>query len=559
MEADLVLMQLRRPSLLVTLPPLACRVCAAILILGAAALHIGYLTWNCPLDLAPDEAHYWDWSRHLDWSYYSKGPLVAYLIRGSCELFGAWAVQHTGSLMPAVRLPAVICGALLLVSLYVLTKRVYQCESLALAVVGFALTLPLIAVGSSIMTIDAPYTCCWGWALVFGHVAVTRGPLWAWATTGLLVGIGILAKYTMVLFLPSIGLFLLTTPAVRSLLWRPGFWTMCVVAGVCCLPILIWNAQHDWVTVRHLLGLSGINDPAEDGPKFYWLGPLTYLGGQIALLLVYWFVIWLLAMIAHQPLAESNPDYRYLWWLSAPMFLLFLGFSPKTNGGELNWPVTAYLSGLVLAAGWLTRQLSSAVVWYRRLHAFNLGLACLVGIALTFFAHYSDQFYPILTCWTGPPTPHRPYPLRSVDPTCRLRGWHFLADKVSQLASMVEEKDGRPPIIAGCGWTYPGELGLYCGGNPQAYSIGLATGDRHSQYDLWLNPIADPESFKGRTFVIIGGITPAVREAFSDVEPTREVMFLENGQPVASWQVTVCHGFRGFAIKADVKPSSRPF
>src|SRR5262249_22570223 len=75
------------------------RLLAALLILGAAGLHVAYLAVNCPLDLAPDEAHYWDWSRHLDGSYYSKGPLVAYLIRGGCELFG------TGPL--GVRLPAV--------------------------------------------------------------------------------------------------------------------------------------------------------------------------------------------------------------------------------------------------------------------------------------------------------------------------------------------------------------------------------------------------------------------------------------------------------------------
>ena len=88
-------------------------------------LHLAYLAWDCPLDLAPDEAHYWDWSRHLDWSYYSKGPLVAWLIRASCELVGDWSEQHTGSLTFAVRLPAVLCGSLLLVSLYVLTVQVF--------------------------------------------------------------------------------------------------------------------------------------------------------------------------------------------------------------------------------------------------------------------------------------------------------------------------------------------------------------------------------------------------------------------------------------------------
>jgi 4-amino-4-deoxy-L-arabinose transferase-like glycosyltransferase len=152
---------------------------AAALVVGAALLHLAFLANDCRLDLAPDEAHYWDWSRHLDWSYYSKGPLVAYLIRAGCEVAGAWSEQHTGSLTLAIRLPAVLCGSLLLVSLYLLTVQVFGRHGLALAVVATALTVPVVAVGSSLMTIDAPYTACWGWALVFAHRAVFRGSGWA--------------------------------------------------------------------------------------------------------------------------------------------------------------------------------------------------------------------------------------------------------------------------------------------------------------------------------------------------------------------------------------------
>src|SRR5207244_4969327 len=96
---------------------------AACLIVGSAGLRLTYLAHDCPLDLAPDEAHYWDWSRHPDWSYYSKGPLVALLIRGSCALFGPWSEALTGTQVLAVRLPAIVCGALLLASLYVLTVQ----------------------------------------------------------------------------------------------------------------------------------------------------------------------------------------------------------------------------------------------------------------------------------------------------------------------------------------------------------------------------------------------------------------------------------------------------
>src|SRR3954466_7562988 len=119
------------------------RFLAVAMIVVSSALHIAYLVHDCPLDLAPDEAHYWDWSRHLDWSYYSKGPLVALLIRGSCELFGGWSQALTGSLVLAVRLPAVLCGALLLTSLYVLTVQALGREKLATGVVALALTTPL--------------------------------------------------------------------------------------------------------------------------------------------------------------------------------------------------------------------------------------------------------------------------------------------------------------------------------------------------------------------------------------------------------------------------------
>src|SRR6478609_9280046 len=91
---------------------------AAGLIAASVVLNLAYLVFDCPLDLAPDEAHYWHWSRHPDWSYYSKGPLVAWLIRGSCELFGGLSVRLVGSEMLAVRLPAVLSSATLLAGLY---------------------------------------------------------------------------------------------------------------------------------------------------------------------------------------------------------------------------------------------------------------------------------------------------------------------------------------------------------------------------------------------------------------------------------------------------------
>jgi 4-amino-4-deoxy-L-arabinose transferase-like glycosyltransferase len=557
-EVEAVLMPLR--SSRVALSAGWCRLLATCLILGTAALHLAYLTHECPLDLAPDEAHYWDWSRpeHLDWSYYSKGPLIAYLIRGGCALAGSWSVEHTGNLTLAVRLPAVVCGSLLLLSLYVLTVQVYRCEVLGLTVVAVALTLPLIAVGSSLMTIDAPYACCWGWALVLGHRAIFRGSWWAWPALGVVLGLGMLAKYTMIVWIPSAALFLLTTAGYRHLLWSRGFWCMVAVAGLCCLPILIWNAQHDWVTFRHVFGLAGLPTggtpvpPAQSGtgvppvgePSIHWLGPLHYLGGQCALLLVYWFVVWAAAVIAHRPWREPDEGVCYLWWLSAPMFLLFLVFSPKTGGGEMNWPVTAYLSGLVLSAAWLLRQFDDPRRWYRLATAINLGLACVLGLAVTVFMHHSEWLYPVLSRLAGPPTEANLFPLRRLDPTCRLRGWQALAAHVDRLRIMLAKVEGVEPVLAGSSWNMPGELGVYCTGHPQAYSFGPCMGDRHSQYDFWLNPIDNGGDFKGRTFVVVNGDEEVLRAAFRTVTTT-ELRYDAKGQPISSWRISVCQDYSG--------------
>jgi 4-amino-4-deoxy-L-arabinose transferase-like glycosyltransferase len=520
------------------------RFAAILLVLAAAGLHLAYLAHDCPLDLVPDEAHYWDWSRHLDWSYYSKGPLVAWLIRAGCELAGPWSEQVVGSPMLAVRLPAVLCGSLLLGSLYVLTLQVYGRERLALGVVVLALTLPVVSAGSSLMTIDAPYTCCWGWALVLTHHAIFRPAKWAWPAAGLVVGLGILAKYTMVLFVPSVGLFLLATPSYRRLLIRPGFWVLAVTAAVCCLPILIWNIRHDWVSWRHVSGQAGLSDDQD----ILWLGPFRYLGVQCLLLLGTWFFVWATAMIAHRPSREPEAGPRYLWWTSAPMFAVFLAFSLKTPE-EPNWPVTAYLSGLVLAAPWLARQLRSPVEWYRRLTFGCLAASCALGLIVTVFMHHSEVARPVLLRLSGPPTASHPLPLRRFDPTCRLRGWKHLARELDRTCAALRA-EGIEPVLAGAGWTLPGELGFYCAGHPTVYSLGLALGDRWSQYELWRpNPVWDADTFAGRTFLFVGDIDAVVRSAFERVEESRQVIYQESGQPIALWTVTLCRGFRGFASR----------
>ncbi|MCS7047305.1 MAG: glycosyltransferase family 39 protein [Gemmataceae bacterium] len=524
-----------------------CRIIAGLLIVSVAFARVVYLAAFCPLDLAPDEAHYWDWSRQLDWSYYSKGPLIAWLIRLSCELLGALSVHLTGSEVLSVRFPAVVCGSLLVAGLYVLTVQTTRREALALAVVAIALTMPMMAAGSSLMTIDAPYTCLWCWALVAGHRAIfptseqpKRSSLGPWIALGLLVGTGILAKYTMVLFLPFFGLFLWTTPGYRGQLWRPGFWLMSGIVVICCLPIVLWNWRHDWVTVRHTGGHAGL------GNAFHWFGPLRYLATQFAVLLGFWFVVWARSAWGHRPGRETCPKLLYLWWLSVPMFIFFGIFSLKNGGGEANWPVAAYISGVVLAAVWLADELQSPDLARRRwIMSWTAGFV-VAGLALSILIHRMSLVQPVLARIAGPATPRNPTPVRRFDPTARLRGRQFLARHIDSLRQRLRSR-GIDPLLAAVTWIEPGALAFYCDGHPRVYCFGSALGERHSQYDLWRpNPLADPEVFRGQTFLIVGGRTKQLQEAFDCLEELEEVVFRDHGEPLNRWDISIGHGFRGF-------------
>jgi hypothetical protein len=397
------------------------------------------------------------------------------------------------------------------------------------------------------MTIDPPFLCCWTWALVFGRWAMVDGKPWAWLAAGFLVALGILAKYTMLLWLGSAGLFLAATPGFRIALGRPGFWAMALAGGLSAIPILYWNSQHDWVTFRHVAAQAGVSAAAE-GPV-RWLGPLEYTGGQCVLLLGFWFCVWVAAIIRYRPRPASPAGIAYLWWMSVPTFVVFAASSLRSDG-QLNWPVAAYLSGAVLAAGWLAE--AGAAPGRARRTGVSLGVAGAVGLGaiLTGLAHDTRLTNHLAAGVVPAPTSEKPAPVRRLDPAARLKGHRHLAGELDALRTAIRAAERADPVLAGLRWDTPGLLGFYSHGHPQAYTFGQALGvDRHSQYDLWHpNPADDAQAFLGRTFLVVGAGAPpgALARAFDSVGPPRQIVYHEGGRPLARWYVTVCRGFRGF-------------
>src|SRR3954466_667964 len=138
------------------LTPAWCRTILALVLALGFLSHVRYLNHNCPIDLSGDEAQYWDWSRNLDLSYYSKGPLIAYIIRASCAIFG--------DTMPAVRYPALLLGVGTSILTYLLTRFLFNSERLALGAVLLFHIVPMFIAGSMLMTIDSPMFFCWALA-----------------------------------------------------------------------------------------------------------------------------------------------------------------------------------------------------------------------------------------------------------------------------------------------------------------------------------------------------------------------------------------------------------
>jgi 4-amino-4-deoxy-L-arabinose transferase-like glycosyltransferase len=314
---------------------------AASLIAAATLVRFFLAAW---LPLLPDEAYYWQWSRHLDASYFSKGPAVAYTIAAGTALFG------DGNL--GIRFFAVALSAGTAWQIFQLARFWYD-EVTGLIAVLLIGVVPLYAVGAVVMTIDPLSAFFWVWAANFFSRAVREGRLTDWAGAGFAVGAGFLGKYLNALELVAFLVFLLGVPAQRRWLGRPHFWVMLGVTLFCTLPVLWWNYEHHWVSAGQLKQRGGLNGPfsLHYSTFFDFLGmqsamvsPLLFL----ALLLLAGRLIW--QSWPSRPQASDGDFFLLLLFLSVFLFYAVLSWHLR---GEPNWPAVSYLSLIVvLASRW---------------------------------------------------------------------------------------------------------------------------------------------------------------------------------------------------------------
>jgi membrane-associated phospholipid phosphatase len=437
------------------------------LILVITVMRLKYIFGGL-FDLAAEEAQYWNWSRHLDWSYYSKGPMIAYLI----FLF----TKLAGNTMFGIRLGAVVISAVLTYITYYFTKQMFASRRVGFFSALVINIIPLFSVGAVIMTTDTPLLLFWALTIYLVYLAISKNQSWYWYLAGISFGLGMLSKYTMAVLLPALLFFFLFSKEYRVWLKRKEVYLSLVIGLLVFSPVIYWNFSQGWVSARHILGLSKVSQ----GMQLSFLYVLDYLGSQIGIItpwifagLIYAWWICLKPPYRTSAATSKSPAYFYLWCTSAPVFLLFL---LKSIQGKVqaNWAAPAYYTGLILTIAMLDKKYKDAISAKKKRNiAIYTWSSILITTILVLAVHNPDYVAKL----------HVPMKAK-YDLTNRLRGWQTLGNEVSLVKSELSSETPQSPIfIFSDSYQVASELSFYVSGQPETYCINL--GRRMNQYDLW--------------------------------------------------------------------------
>jgi Dolichyl-phosphate-mannose-protein mannosyltransferase len=307
---------------------------------------------------------------------------------------------------------------------------------------------PLLGIGTILMTIDPPMVLCWMWALVAGwRAAQPDGQTRDWLVVGLAMGLGFLCKYTAACQMVCWVIFFALWPAARAHLRRPGPWLALLIFLVCTTPVIIWNAQHGWITVHHVAGNAGLGSPWK--PTIRYLG--DFLFAEAGLLNPVFFIGALWAMFAFwkQPRHKMSGLWLYFFCMGAPVFLGYWLYSFHSRILP-NWIAPAVVPMFCLmVAYWDERRRAGS----RLVKPF---LA--IGLALGFFAVAILFQSNLIGKVAGQLLPGEKDPLR------RVRAWKQTTALVENARKNLEAEGDPAFIIA----DHYGMTGLFTFYLPQA-------------------------------------------------------------------------------------------
>ncbi len=328
-------------------------------------------------DLFVDEAQYWLWGQHFAFGYYSKPPLIAWVIGAVTGLARSDAPFW-------VRMPGAALHGATAVVLAALAVRVWGRRAAIWTAAGY-LSLPMVSLGSILISTDTVMAPFFAAALLFWRRLVEdRRSQWA-ALAGLMIGVAFLAKYAAIYFLLGAALAALVFPAAR-VGWRNAAAMLAAFAAV-ILPNLLWNAFNGLATFTHTADnvgwVAGAGRPAP-GP----LGLAEFWASQFA---VVGPVIFAALLVA---LARARRMGGLACFVLVP--LLAVSVQSLLDRTNANWAVAAYFAGLPLAMA----VLADAPRWRAAGLAVNAAIALALPV-LTLMPHLALGDAPLLKRYLG--------------------------------------------------------------------------------------------------------------------------------------------------------------
>lgn len=295
--------------------------------------------------ISPDEAYYWLWSKHLDYSFYDHPPMVALWIKGGC-----WLVGKT---FLGVRFFAPFAALLGSVFIFFATLD-FSHESLnkeknaIIAVLLLNATLA-IGIGSVTMTPDTPllfFICVFLWGC--GRLIASKHTGW-WLFIGASAGCALLSKYTAILMIIALGIWCFITSEGRLYLYSKMMWLGGLITCLFFLPVIIWNAHHQWISFAKQGGRA-----ADWNPHRAIQFLLELLGGQVGLATPFIFLCFCGAFIVLTRIAwQKKQAASILLWLflfipSCVFIQHAFGDRVQANWVGIIYPVLAISAGLYI-------------------------------------------------------------------------------------------------------------------------------------------------------------------------------------------------------------------
>lgn len=313
-------------------------------------------------DLFFDEAQYWYWSLEPSFGYYSKPPLIAWLIRFSTDSCGLSEF--------CIRLPSPILHTAAALAVFWLGRQLYGVRVGVLSGLAYA-TLPGVSVSGGIISTDVPLLLFWALALA-AFVRLLQGPGWWPAIVlGLAFGLGLNGKYAMAWFIACLIIYLAMTPERRFILKDPRLYVGLGLGALMIAPNIIWNLEHQFATFAHTA-----DNAKWDGSLFHPNKALEFFGAQFGVFGPILFAS--LLVIAWRATRQRLPEAdRLLLAFSLPLIAV-ITLQALLSRAHANWAAPAYIAATVLVIGTMVRD--GAWNWLKTSFAVHAAvLALLIG------------------------------------------------------------------------------------------------------------------------------------------------------------------------------------